>query len=122
MGLASRKLKNIGTYDITFMELGISALVLLPYNALTLDLSGISLSWTVVGLLAVVGIVHTGLAYWLYFGSLKEISAQSAALLSYIDPITAIVLSALVLGESMTPAGILGAAIVLGATALDLKE
>ena len=120
--LASRKLKNIGTYDITIMELGISALVLLPYNALTLDLSGISLSWTIVGLLAVVGIVHTGLAYWLYFGSLKEISAQSAALLSYIDPITAIVLSALVLGESMTPAGILGAAIVLGATALDLKE
>ena len=80
------------------------------------------MNWTVLGLLTIVGIVHTGVAYWLYFGSLQELPAQSAALLSYIDPITAIVLSALVLGEAMTPLGVLGAVIVLGATALDIKE
>lgn len=120
--LANRKLKNIGTYDITIMQLGISALVLLPYNGVTVDFSGIEMNWMIGGLLLFVGIVHTGVAYWLYFGSMKELSAQSAALLSYIDPITAIVLSALVLGETMTPMGVVGAAIVLGATALDAKE
>lgn len=120
--LANRKLRNIGTYDTTILQLGISALVLLPYNGMTVDLSGVTVTWQVLGLLVLVGIVHTGVAYWLYFGSLKELPAQSAALLSYIDPITAIVLSALVLGEPMTPIGILGAVIVLGATALDIKE
>ena len=120
--LANRKLRNIGTYDTTIMQLGISALVLMPYNAFTVEFSGVQLSWTLIGLLALVGIVHTGVAYWLYFGSLKELPAQSAALLSYIDPITAIVLSALVLGEPMTAMGILGSVIVLGATALDIKE
>lgn len=120
--LSNRKLKNIGTYDTTIMQLGGSALVLLPYNVMTTDFAGLQFNLPVLGLLALVGIVHTGVAYWLYFGSLKELSAQSAALLSYIDPITAIVLSALILGEAMTPVGILGAVIVLGATALDIKE
>lgn len=120
--LSNRRLRNIGTYDTTIMQLGISALVLLPYNMVTVDASAISFDLMIIGLLVLVGIVHTGIAYWLYFGSLKELSAQSAALLSYIDPITAIVLSALVLGEPMTPMGILGAVIVLGATALDIRE
>lgn len=120
--LSNRKLKDIGTYDTTIMQLGISTLVLLPYNMMTVDFSGLSFDLTVICLLALVGIVHTGVAYWLYFGSLKELSAQSAALLSYIDPITAIVLSALVLGEPMTAMGILGSMIVLGATALDIRE
>lgn len=120
--LANRKLQNIGTYDTTIMQLGLSAMVLLPYNVVTVDFSGLEINAAVAALLLFVGIVHTGVAYWLYFGSLKELPAQSAALLSYIDPITAIVLSALVLGEAMTPLGGLGAAVVLGATALDSKE
>ena len=120
--LANRKLQNIGTYDTTIMQLGLSAMVLLPYNVVTVDFSGLEINAAVAALLLFVGIVHTGVAYWLYFGSLKELPAQSAALLSYIDPVTAIVLSALVLGEAMTPLGVLGAAVVLGATALDSKE
>jgi len=60
--------------------------------------------------------VHTGLAYWLYFGSMKALPAQTVALYSYIDPIVAILLSALILGEALTPLGIVGAVLVLGAT------
>lgn len=120
--IANRKLKDIGTYDTTIMQLGVSAVVLLPYNLLTVDFGALQWDGAAIGLLAVVGIVHTGIAYWLYFGSLKKLPAQTAALMSYIDPITAIVLSALVLGEQMTLTGIIGAVLVLGATAVDLKE
>ena len=60
------------------------------------------------------GIVHTGIAYWLYFGALGQLPSQSVALLSYLDPVIAIVLSALWLGEMMHWQEILGAALILG--------
>ena len=67
-------------------------------------------------MLLIVGVVHTGVAYWLYFGAMGNVPAQTAALLSYLDPVIAILLSALVLGEAMTLLTGLGALLVLGAT------
>lgn len=119
--IANRKLKKIGTYDTTILQLGISAAVLLPYNLVTVEFGTLHWDGTAIFLLAVVGIVHTGVAYWLYFGALKRLSAQTAALMSYVDPITSILLSALVLGEEMTLPGIVGAVLVLGAAALDWR-
>lgn len=120
--IANRKLKNIGTYDTTITQLLVAAVVLLPYNLLTVEFASLEFSGRSLALLAVVGVVHTGVAYWLYFGSLKGLSAQTAALMSYVDPITSIVLSALVLGEALTVPGIIGAVLVLGAAMLDTKE
>ena len=62
-----------------------------------------------------VGVVHTGIAYALYFGSLMQLKAQTAAILSYIDPVVAVLLSALVLREHMSLLSCLGAVLVLGA-------
>ena len=67
-------------------------------------------------LLCIVGIVHTGIAYVLYFGSIKELPAQTVAIFSYIDPILAILLSALLLKENMDMLSILGALLILGST------
>ncbi len=65
---------------------------------------------------------HTGLAYVLYFGSIADVSAQTAALLSYIDPVVAVLLSLTLLHESMSPAAIFGAALVIGAMALSERK
>ena len=62
----------------------------------------------------IVGIVHTGVAYAMYFGSMKRLRAQTIALLSYIDPVFALLLSAAVLHEPITPLGLLGAALIIG--------
>ena len=67
-------------------------------------------------MLLVVGVVHTGIAYALYFGSMNGLKAQTVALFSYIDPIVAIILSALFLKEPMTFYSGVGAVLVLGAT------
>ena len=67
-------------------------------------------------LLLFVGLVHTGVAYALYFSSMKDLKAQTIAIFSYIDPIVAILLSALFLKEKMGFFGILGAILVLGST------
>ncbi|MGN0650512.1 MAG: DMT family transporter [Oscillospiraceae bacterium] len=111
-------LKNIGSFERTVMQLASSAAVILPYALLTTDFSAVEFSPSVIILLAVVGIVHTGLAYTLYFGALGRLDAQTSAIFSYIDPISAVILSAVILGERLSAAGILGAVLVLGSAIL----
>ena len=66
--------------------------------------------------LLIVGLVHTGITYCLYFSSLKELPGQKAAILSYIDPLVAVLISVTVLGESMTLWQVIGGALILGFT------
>ena len=63
-----------------------------------------------------VGLVHTGVTYCLYFSSLKELPGQKAAILSYIDPLVAVLVSVLLLRESLTPIQMVGGLLILGFT------
>ena len=63
-----------------------------------------------------VGFVHTGITYCMYFSSLKELPGQKAAILSYIDPLVAVLVSVLILGESMSVMQVIGGALILGFT------
>ena len=113
--LMNKQLGDVPAYDRTIVQLGSSAAVLLPYVLLTENLGALTFTPGTIGLLLVVGIVHTGIAYALYFGSLMQLKAQTAAILSYIDPVVAVLLSALVLREHMSLLSGLGAVLVLGA-------
>ncbi len=115
--LLNKKISGLAAPERTVLQLGLSAAVLLPYVLVTGGIGDIaSLPVTGAILLLVVSIVHTGMTYALYFGSIGHLSAQTAALLSYIDPVVAVLLSALVLREPLGLTGIFGAALVLGST------
>ena len=114
--ILNKKLHDISAYDRTVVQLGTAAVVLLPYTLLTEEVSELSVSALGICLLLIVGILHTGVAYTLYFSSLRDLKAQTAAILSYIDPIVAIILSAVLLKEQMTLLSALGAVLILGAT------
>lgn len=114
--LLNKKIKNISPYDKTIFQLGAAAIVLLPYTILTEDFSAIELDAKSIFLVLFVGIVHTGFTYFLYFGSLTNLNAQTAALYSYIDPIFAILLSAFYLHEAMGFYEIFGMILILGST------
>lgn len=116
--LMNKKITEINAYDKTIMQLGMGAIVLSPYVMLTQDFSTATLSMTpsLWALLLFVGLVHTGVAYALYFDSMKDLKAQTLAIFSYIDPIVAIILSALLLKENMGLYGVIGAVLVLGST------
>ena len=114
--LMNKKLKDISSYDTTVMQLAAASIVLVPYCLLTVDMGALEVTPVSAVLLFVVGIVHTGIAYVLYFGSIKELPAQTVAIFSYIDPILAVLLSALLLKESMDMLSILGAIMILGST------
>ena len=114
--MMNQKLGNVPTYDKTIMQLGAAAVVLIPYILFVEDLSVVVLTPLIVFMLIIVGVVHTGIAYALYFGSMNGLKAQTVALFSYIDPIVAIILSAMFLKEPMTIYSAIGAVLVLGAT------
>ncbi len=102
-------------YTKTFVQLLSAAVVILPYILLTEDFSTVEFSWPVLGLLAVAGIVHTGIAYALYFAGMNGLPGQSVAVLSYIDPVSALILSALFLDQTLSVFGIIGAVLIIGA-------
>ena len=113
--IINKKIKGADGIDRTIIQMGAAAITVLPYWLLTDDLSSIQLTAGAVVLLLVACIVCTALPYSLYFSAIQVVPAQTAAILSYIDPIVAVLLSALVLKESMSTLTLIGVILVIGA-------
>ena len=114
--LLNKFIKNVQGIHRTFLQFLAAILVLVPYVLMTggVTLAGMgTVGW--VNLL-IVGFFHTGITYCLYFSSLKELPGQKAAILSYIDPLVAVLISVTVLGEAMTLPQVVGGAMILGFT------
>jgi len=114
--LTNKTITDIGAYDKTIVQLAAAAVSLTPYVLLTENVQAIQLTGVSLWMMLLVGMLHTGFTYALYFGCTKHLSAQTLAIVSYVDPVVAILLSAALLGERMTPLGAVGAVLVLGAT------
>ncbi|MCL2050397.1 MAG: DMT family transporter [Lachnospiraceae bacterium] len=112
--LLNKFFRKVTDLERTVIQVGFAALSLLPYVLMTMPREREAITITGVILLLAVGIVHTGFAYYLYFSGLHVLKGQTAALLSYIDPLTAILLSALILHEKMVTLQVLGGIMILG--------
>lgn len=114
--LLNKYIKNVEGIHRTFLQFIATIIILIPYVAVT---SGVHLGnldgkgWI---FLLIVGLVHTGVTYCMYFSSLKELPGQKAAILSYIDPLVAVLVSVLLLGETMTIWQTVGGVLILGFT------
>lgn len=113
--IMNKKITNIDPYTKTVIQLFSAAAVTIPYLFLSGELGRIEFDPITVTLLLVVGIVHTGFSYVIYFRSMEGLKAQTIAILSYIDPIAALLFSALILKESLSALGLAGAVMILGA-------
>ena len=117
--LLNKRITGVSGLQRTYLQFLAAIAVLLPYVLAT---SGVTLhkldglGW---GMLLIVGGVHTCLAYCLYFPALRVLPGQETAILSYIDPLLACLLSVTLLGESMTPVQLIGGALILGFTLLN---
>ena len=114
--LLNKFIKNVEGIPRTFLQFLAAIIILVPY---VLSTSGITLgSLDNIGWinLLIVGIFHTGITYCMYFSSLKELPGQKAAILSYIDPLVAVLISIAVLGEAMTFRQVIGGMLILGFT------
>ena len=114
--LVNKFIQNVEGIHRTFLQFVAASVVLLPYVLCTsgITLGGLNGSGWVC--LLIVGVIHTGVTYCLYFSSLKELPGQKAAILSYIDPLVAVLISVTVLQESMSLWQIVGGILILGFT------
>ena len=114
--LLNKLIKNVEGIHRTFLQFLSAIVILIPYVIMT---SGVTLG-NLNGLgwanLLIVGLIHTGVTYCMYFSSLKELPGQKAAILSYIDPLVAVLISVTILGESMTVWHVIGGILILGFT------
>ncbi len=116
--LMNKRMRPMPGVDRAIVQLLTAGVVVLPYALFTGAGGGAPLRLRAVVPLAVICVVHTGLAYALYFGCVDRLRAHTLALLSYIDPVVAVLLSALLLHEPLTVLTVLGAMLILGAAAL----
>ena len=114
--LLNKFIKNVEGIHRTFLQFLAAIVTLLPYVLLSSGITVGSLSGIGWLNLLIVGLVHTGITYCMYFSSLKELPGQKAAILSYIDPLVAVLISVAVLGESMTLWQVVGGLLILGFT------
>ena len=120
--IMNKKITGVDAYRKTTIQLLCAGLVMIPYMVLTDGFGSNAFNAGTIALVVIVGIVHTGFAYVLYFGSMDGLKAQSIAMLSYIDPVTALLLSALVLREPLTAAGAAGAIMILLSAVISEKR
>ncbi len=113
--LLSKQLTEVSAFEKTIVQLLSAAAVTLPYTLLAEKWSFTEFTLTAATLLLIVCVVHTGVAYALYFSALRTMNAQTLAILSYIDPLVAVLLSALVLKEPFGWKELVGAVLILGA-------
>lgn len=113
--IMNKYLSHIDSYVKTVIQLLCAGIVVMPYTFLIEDLSSVSINSKNILWLLIICIVQTGISYILYFGSIPHIPVQTSAILSYIDPVVAVILSTLVLKEPITPLGIVGAVMIIGA-------
>ena len=116
--IINKYIKNISGIHRTFIQFLSAIVVLIPYVIFT---SGITISnlklegWIC---LLIVGVIHTGITYCAYFSSLKNIKGQTVALLSYIDPFVAVLISFL-MNETMTLYQIIGGILIILGTVIN---
>ena len=112
--ILNKSIRGVDPFRKTVIQLAAASVVLIPYLLLTREYAGNSWTPTAVLLLLLIGVVHTGLCYTMYFGSMDGVKTQTLALFSYIDPVTALILSAIILKERLSVLAVIGAVLILG--------
>lgn len=113
--IMNKKIQGIEAFQRTTILLLTAGIVMVPYLFLTNGFRSEGAGAAAILLLIVLGIVHTGIAYAMYFGSMDGMRVQSIAVLSYIDPVSALLFSALLLREPLSLLSIIGAVMIIGA-------
>ena len=112
--ILNKRIGSVDTYQRTTVQLLSAGIIMIPYLLLTGGMDGMAFSPLLLLLVLLVGIVHTGIAYALYFGGMNGLSVQTIAVLSYIDPVSALFFSAFLLKEPLSLLNVVGAILIIG--------
>lgn len=114
--LINKCIDGITAEERTLSQLAVAGVVCIPYTLLAENLSEVVFTTTSTVMLIILGVLHTGIAYTMYFGGMKKLPAQTVALVSYLDPATSVILAVLLIeGSVLSLYGWIGAVLILGA-------
>lgn len=119
--MLNKYIKGISPFQTTLIQLAIAAIVLVPMVFIQGNVNYSSINIKTWILILIIGVLHTGIAYLLYFPSIKDVKSNSIAILSYLDPIFAILISFLFLKEPMTTTQIIGGVLILSTAYINEK-
>ncbi|MGE7646614.1 DMT family transporter [Peribacillus frigoritolerans] len=114
--LLNKFIKDMGKLELTIIQLGTTTLLLMSYVFLTEGFGIFEVSSSSIPFILILGIINTGIGFWLFFSGMEKLKGQSIAMLSYVDPFVAILISAIILQEQMTIVQMLGGILLLGST------
>ena len=100
--IINKYMKNISPVNTTVMQLALVSVIMLPYSAATGAFSAVQITATGIICLIILGVLHTGIGYIIYFDAVNKLPTQTVGILSYIDPVEAVLLSAFFLKEPVT--------------------
>ena len=113
--ICNRNLKDISSYDRSIVQLALSAVTILPYFIIHNLGKELYVSPGSIPIVLILGLLHTGVAYCLYFSGMATLPVQTVAVLGYIEPVVAVLCSAIFLAEPMTVSGWIGAILIIAA-------
>ncbi|WP_458413124.1 DMT family transporter [Schinkia sp. CFF1] len=114
--LLNKFIKDMGKLELTIIQLGTTTLLLMPFVFLTSGFGIFEVSGSSIPFILILGIINTGIGFWLFFSGMEKLKGQSIAMLSYVDPFVAILISTMFLQEQMTIIQMLGGGLLLGST------
>lgn len=120
--ILNKKMGHVPLYEKTIVQLFSAAVILIPYLLAVGDPGSIVFDADMIILLLIVGVIYTGVVYGLYFGSMDGLRAQTISMLSYLEPMVAMAVSAFVLREPLSTGGIMGAVMILGSALVSEYE
>ena len=116
--LINKYMKDISPVNTTIMQLALVSVIMLPYSAATGAFGEVSITTVGIICLLILGVLHTGIGYIIYFDAVNKLPTQTVGILSYIDPVEAVMLSAFFLKEPISIFTVTGAVMILGAAAV----
>jgi len=119
--LLNKFFKNLSGLEATLIQLVMSVIVLTPYVLLVERPNAGMFKAEFIPYILILGIIYTGFSYLLYFSGMQNLKGQTIAVLSYIDPITAVLISSVLLSERMSAIQIIGGVLILGSSFLSEK-
>ncbi|PGS49395.1 DMT family transporter [Bacillus sp. AFS041924] len=120
--LLNKFIKNMDGLETTLIQLATATFLLMPYVFFTEGIGILEVSDSSILLIFILGIVHTGIGFLLFFLGMQKLNGQSIATLSYLDPITSLLISAVILQEQMTIVQMIGGTLLLGSTFVSEKQ
>lgn len=111
--LLNKFIKGINGVNRTFLQFISSCVILIPYVLFTSGINLFTLNVSPFIYLLIIGVIHTGLTYVMYFSSIKDLPGERIAIYSYIDPLVAIIVSYVFLCETMNLTQLIGGILIL---------